>query len=400
MRSPNRQFLTKRSVEALPAAERETVYWDRDLAGFGVRVYPSGTKVYMVHTRAKGKSRRVTIGCHGLWTAEDARSEAGRLIADIKGGGAPVRPGADAASVNGPTIAELAEDYVTRHVAVHCKPTTAQLVRLALDKYLLPEFSKLRLGEITPDRVAALHYRLHERPLMANHVVDLLSRLYNRAAASDDPPAAANPCRFIKKYPSKSRERFLTEQEFERVGAALDELAGSGRVSASALTALRLLLLTGCRRSEILTLRWEDVDLEHDEIRLRDAKTGARDVPLSPAAKELLVELPRTPGNPWVIPGSVPGRHLVNLNAAWKVVCEKAKLQDVRVHDLRHSFASRALARGHGLTMIGRLLGHRRPQTTARYAHLSQHSVKSAAEQVANSIFADLGASPAGSASS
>ncbi|MDE2915048.1 MAG: tyrosine-type recombinase/integrase [Paracoccaceae bacterium] len=400
MRSPNRQFLTKRSVEALPAAARETVYWDRDLAGFGVRVYPSGTKVYMVHTRAKGKSRRVTIGRHGLWNAEDARSEAGRLIAEIKGGGAPVRPGADAASVNGPTIAQLAENYLTGHVVVHCKPATAQLVRLALEKYLLPEFGKLRLGEITPDRVASLHYRLHERPLMANHVVDLLSRLYNRAAASDDPPAAANPCRFIKKYPSKSRERFLTEQEFERLGAALDELAGSGRISASARTALRLLMLTGCRRSEILTLRWDDIDLEHDEIRLRDAKTGAREVPLSPAARELLVDLPRTPGNPWVIPGSLPGRHLVNLNAAWKVVCEKAKLHDVRVHDLRHSFASRALARGHGLTMIGRLLGHRQPQTTARYAHLSQHSVKSAAEQVANSIFADLGAAPDSSAAS
>ena len=193
MRSSNRQLLTKRSVEALPATDRETVYWDRDLAGFGVRVYPSGTKVYMVHTRAKGKSRRVTIGRRGLRTAEDARSEAGRLIADIKGGGIPVRPGADAASVNGPTIAELAQDYMTGHVAVHCKPGTARGVRNILDKHVLPEFGGLRLGEITPDRVAALHYRLHETPIMANQAVDLLSRLYNRAAASDDPPATAIP---------------------------------------------------------------------------------------------------------------------------------------------------------------------------------------------------------------
>ena len=385
-------------MDRLSVKDKDTIFWDRDLAGFGVRVYPSGTKVYMVHTRAKGKSRRVTIGRHGLWTAEDARSEAGRLIAEIKGGGAPVRPGADVASVNGPTIAELAEDYMTGHVAVHCKPNTARMVRLALEKYLLPEFGKFRLGEITPDRVASLHYRLNERPLMANHVVDVLSRLYDWAAASDDPPATDNPCRFIEKYPSRNRERFLTEREFEWLGIVLDELANAGRISASARTALRLLMLTGCRRSEILTHRWEDIDLEHDEIRLRDAKTGAREVPLSPAARELLVDLPRMPGNPWVIPRSVPGRHLVNLDATWRVVRERADLKDVHVHDLRHSFASRALARGHGLTMIGRLLGHRRPQTTARYAHLSKHSVKSAAEQVADSLLADLGASQDGPA--
>ena len=390
MRSTNRLLLTKRSVEALPAPDRETIYWDRDLTGFGVRVYPSGTKVYMVHTRAKGKSRRVTIGHHGLWTAEDARSEAGRLVADIKGGGAPVRPGADTASVNGPTIAELAEDYMTGHVAVHCKPGTARSVCAILDKHVLPELGRLRLGEITPDRVAALHYRLHETPIMANQAVDLVSRLYNRAAASDDPPATGNPCRFIKKYPSRSRERFLTEQEFARLGAVLHELAAAGRISASARTAIRLLMLTGCRRSEILTLKWEDVDLENDQLRLRDSKTGAREVPLSPAVRKILVGLPRTPDNPWVIPGSAPGRRLGNVNPSWELVREEAGLKDVRIHALRHSFASRALARGHSLTMIGRLLGHRQPQTTARYAHLAPQSVQSAAESVAESLLADI----------
>ena len=394
MRSENRQLLTKRSVDALPAVVRETVYWDRDLAGFGMRVYPSGTKVYMVHTRAQGKSRRVTIGHHGLWTAERARSEAGRLIADIKGGGAPSRPGADAPSVNGPTLAQLGERYMTEHVAVHCKPTTARSCRHILDKILLPKLGTLRLGEITRDHVTALHYNLRETPIMANQAIDLLSRLYNMAAASDAPPATGNPCRFIKKYPSRSRERFLSEQEFGRLGAVLDELAGAGRISASARTALRLLMLTGCRRNEILTLRWEDVDLEHDELRLRDAKSGARAVPLSPAARQILVELPRTPDNPWVIPGSLPGRHLANLNAAWQVVREKAELDDVRVHDLRHSFASRALALGHSLTMIGKLLGHRQPQTTARYAHLARHSVKSAAAVIADSLLGDVTATP------
>ena len=298
MRSSNRLLLTKRSVEALPAADRETVYWDRDLAGFGVRVYPSGAKVYMVHTRAKGKSRRVTIGRHGLWSAEDARSEAGRLIADIKGGGAPVRPGSDAASASGPTIAELAKDYMTGHVAVHCKPGTARSVGAILDKHVLPEFGRLRLGEITPDRIAALHYRLHETPIMANQAVDLLSRLYNRAAASDDPPATGNPCRFIKKYPARSRERFLTEQEFARLGAVLDQLAAAGRISASAHTAIRLLMLTGCRRSEVLTLKWEDVDLEHDPTpvaRFEDRGAGGPAVAGRPEDSRRAAPHPRQP---------------------------------------------------------------------------------------------------------
>ena len=390
MRSPNKLVLTIRNVEALPEVDRETVFWDRDLTGFGVRVYPSGSKVYMVQSRGLGKSRRVTIGRHGVWTAEHARREAGRLIASIKGGGTPRRPGADAASVSGPTIAQLAERYMNEHVAVRCKPTTERAYRYILDKHLLPEFGRLRLGEITPGRAAGLHYRLRGTPIIANQVIDLLSRLFNRAAALDNAPTTGNPCRFIKRYPSRSRERFLSEQEFERLGAVLNELASAGRTWASACTALRLLMLTGCRRNEILTLRWEDVDLEHDELRLRQAKTGARAVPLSPAAREILAALPRTPRNPWVIPGRVRGTRLCTLNASWQVVREKAELGDVRIHDLRHSFASRALALGYDLTMIGRLLGHHKPQTTARYAHLARHSVKTVAERIADSLVADM----------
>ena len=153
-------------------------------------------------------------------------------------------------------------------------------------------------------------------------------------------------------------------------------------------------MLTGCRRNEILTLRWEDVDLKHDEIRLRDAKTGARAVPLSPTARQVLASQPRQPDNPWVIFGRGPGARLSNLNATWGLVRKKAGLEDVRIHDLRHSFASRALSLGESLPMIGRLLGHRKVQTTARYAHLARDSVKVAAERVSESLAADLDNAP------
>ena len=142
---------------------------------------------------------------------------------------------------------------MTEHVSVRCKPTTARSCRHILDKFLLPQFGARRLGEITPDDIAALHYHLSETPIMANQVISLFSRLFHRAEASDDAPASGNSCRFIKKYPTRSRERFLSEQEFERLGIVLPELESAGRVSKTAAAALRLLMLTGCRRNEILT---------------------------------------------------------------------------------------------------------------------------------------------------
>ena len=302
MRTPNKLVLSRRAVDALPVTEREVVYWDRDLTGFGVRVHPSGSKVYIVQTRARGKSRRLTIGRHGVWTPERARREAGRLLASLKAGETPRRPGADSPSANGPTIAEMADRYMTEHVAVRCKPTTQRGCRNILDRFLLPHFGALRLSEVTPDHVSALHYRLRDTPTMANQVVSMLSRLFYTAAKTGEAPAGGNPCRFIQKYPTRGRERFLSEQEFDRLGRVLAELETAGTVSTSAAGALRLLMLTGCRRNEIVTLKWEHVDLEHNELRLRDAKTGARAVPLSPAAQQVLTALPRRPRQPLGVP--------------------------------------------------------------------------------------------------
>lgn len=380
--------ISRRTVEALPAGDREAVFWDRDLSGFGVRVYPSGSKVYLVQTRSGGKSKRVTIGRHGVLTAEQARRKAAMLISGIKAGQEPVLTASPQAA--GPTLTELGERYLREHVAVRCKPTTAAAYRHALDKFLLPALGSLPLGVIGRDQVASLHYSLHRTPAMANQVVETLSRLFTMAEAWGVAPEGGNPCRFVKKYEKRSCERFLSEQEFRRLGRVLSELEAEGKMSASGVAALRLLMLTGCRRNEVLTLRWEDVDLEAGELRLRDAKTGARWVALSPAARKVLAAIPRLSDNPWVIAGSRAGGRLANLNALWVTVRRRARLEDVRIHDLRHSFASRALALGESLTMIGKLLGHRQVQTTARYAHLARESVKTSAARVAESIAADM----------
>ena len=390
MATLNTQRISRRTVEALPVGERETLYWDSELSGFGVRVYPSGSKIYLVQTRKGGKSRRLTVGRHGLVSADQARNEAARIIADIKAGREPLPANGAAPVQPRPTVAEVAERYMREHVEVRCKPTTVRQCRHTLDHHLLPALGTEPLGAIGRERVAALHYSLHETPVMANKVVELLSRLFYMAEDWGIAPEGGNPCKFVRKYKEPGCERFLSEEEFRRLGRVLGEVEAEGKVCASAVAAFRLLMLTGCRRNEILTLRWADVDIEAGEIQIRDGKTGARSVALSPAARTVLAGIPRLPDNPWVIAGAGPGARLSNLNNAWLVIRARADLEGVRIHDLRHSFASRALALGESLPMIGKMLGHRKVQTTARYAHLARDSVKASAARIAESLRADL----------
>ena len=391
----NSGTISGRTVEALPVGDRETVFRDRDMAGFGVRVYPSGAKVYLVQVRVGGKTKRVTIGRHGLVSAEDARLKAAELISQIKRGKESTGSGSVTPTVNETTLAEVADRYMREHVAVRCKPTTARAYRVAMENYLLPEFGFRSLDAIGQDQVAALHYRLHKTPAMANQVVEVLSRLFYAAESWGVTPESGNPCQFVKKYKKRSCERFLSEEEFRRLGDVLCEMQAEGTLSESAAAAFRLLMLTGCRRNEILTLQWSDVDLDAGELRLSDAKTGARWVALSPTARRVLATIPRRPGNPWVVAGRGATGRLSNLNMPWIAVRKRAGFEDVRIHDLRHSFASRALALGESLPMIGKLLGHRQVQTTARYAHLAQESVKASSARVSKSIEVDMETAPA-----
>ena len=382
--------LSVRTVGRLSVEEREAIFWDRDLPGFGVRVYPSGTKTFVVQSREEGRSRRLTIGRHGAITADEARERAARIIARIKSWDDPAPPARSPV-----TVAELAARYLEEHVAVRCKPGTQVLYRAAVRQYIVPALGETPVASVRREQVAALHHGLRVTPYAANRAVNLLARILDVAEDEGLRPHGANPCRSIEKFRERPHERFLSEEELRRLGRVLEAAAGGG-ASPAAVAAIRLLVLTGCRRSEILGLRWEHVDLEAGELRLPDSKTGARLVPLSPAAAEVIAELPRTPGNPWVISGRKTGAPLRNLQYPWEILRARAGLEDVRLHDLRHSFASRALALGESLSMIGELLGHRRVRTTARYAHLALDSVKASASRVAGSIELDLlaGAAP------
>ena len=378
--------ITDRTVAAL-TSDRDRVVWDRALTGFGVRVYPSGAKVYVVQTRGPDGSRRIAVGRHGVIGAVEARRRAALIVARIRAGEEPVPEAKRTESI---TVAALAERYLQEHVAVRCKPTTAAQYRLAIERYIVPALGSLAVASLGRAQVADLQHALSDRPAMANLVVATLSRMIDQGIAWGVAGETSNPCRSAPKYRVRRRERFLTDAEFRRLGSTLDELEASGRLSPHAAAAIRLLMLTGCRRNEILTLRWEDVRLEAQELHLTDSKTGPRTVSLSPEAAQVLASIERLPGNPWVIPGTRQGQRLSSLFEPWRKVRARAGLDDVRIHDLRHSYASRALALGESLPVIAKLLGHAQVQTTARYTHLTRDAVKDAATRVARRIAEDM----------
>ena len=386
---PERQYrkLSKRVVDRLAVDGKDTVVWDRDLPGFGVRVYPSGRKVYVVQSRSSGKSRRATVGRHGDITPEEARKAAVKLIVRIKAG----EPLAETEPEAPPTVGDLAARYLREHVAMHCKPNTVKHYGQMVRKHIVPALADLRVSEVQRKHILKFQYGLRDMPTVANRTVDILVKMFNLAELWEMRPPGRNPCRSVRRYKADPRkERFLTPGELARLGRTLENAPAERLSSRHAAAAIRLLVLTGCRRNEILGLAWDDLDFEAGEMRLADSKTGARIVPLPPAAAEVLKALPRTAGNPWAFPGRKKGAHLVNINDAWERVRKRAGLEGVRLHDLRHTYASRALAIGEGLPMIGELLGHRQVNTTARYAHLARESIQASTARVAESIGADI----------
>ena len=375
--------LTRRAVEALKANGADTVYWDGELTGFGVRVRKSGRKNYVLQTRVRGKLRWFTIGQHGPITPDEARVAALEILAQAKAGVDP--RDADAKRKAEPVMTELGRRFLKEYVPTHCKPSTQGEYRRSVALFIDPAIGEMRIAEVERKDIAKLHFDLRDKPYQANRTLGVLSKMFALAEIWGLRPDGSNPCRHVKRYKEHKRERFLSPAETERLGEVLRKAESE---MPSAVAAFRLLLLTGCRLSEIQFLCWEHV--KEDCIELPDAKTGGRVVPLGPEARAVLAALPREDGNPWVIRGKLPGSHITDLQRPWRRIRERAELKDVRIHDLRHSYASRALALGESLTMIGKLLGHTQVQTTARYAHLARDSIQNAAARITGSIGGNL----------
>ena len=383
--------ITKRAVDALkPGPDGgELVLWDSELKGFGCRVQRGGSKSYIVHYRAGiGRGvplRKVTIGKHGApWTAETARSEAKRLLGLVEGG---ADPAADRTARKGaPTVSELGQRFLAEHAEAKRKDRTAAEYKRLLDKIILPALGTRKLADVSRADIAKLHHAHREAPYQASRVLAVLSKMFNLAERWGLRPDGSNPCHHVEKFAERKRERMLSAEELARLGDSLATHDGSPY----AVAAVKLLVFTGARLGEVLGLRWEWIDFERGEARLPDSKSGAKTLHLPPPALAVLAALPRIEDNPHVIAGHKHGAAMVNLEKPWRTIRARATLEDLRLHDLRHAFASVAASRGMGLPIIGKMLGHTQAATTHRYAHLASDPVKAAAAAVAGEIAAAM----------
>lgn len=376
--------LTKRTVDMAVPSDKIYVVWDEELRGFGLRAYPNGRKVYIVKCRIKGQQRFITLGQHGPITADQARAKAYNILSEAKNGRDPARE-LDQVRKS-PTMKELGERFLKEHVTVRCKASTQAEYRRSVELFINPKLGTRKACDIERKDIAEFHHNLRDIPYQANRTLGVLSKMFNLAEVWGLRPDHSNPCLHVKKYPEQKRERFLSPEEYITLGETLDAIDMDGSESKSAITAIRLLMLTGCRLGEIMTLKWDYVDLKARELRLPDSKTGAKKVHFGETTVDVLKSVERIDDNPWVITGRKDGARLTDLQHPWRRIRARAGLPELRIHDLRHSYASGALALGEGLPMIGKLLGHTQIQTTARYAHLASDPVKAAAGKVSDTI--------------
>ena len=407
--------LTKQSLASLKPRPKPYIEYDPDLGGFGVAVYPSGIKSWVCEYRPHGGGRgvakkRVTLGKTSQLTPDQARKAAADMLAVVRLGRDPAQEKVERrASV---TVGELVDFFDARYVGPMLKPGTAIGYRIALEE-LRRAHGALKATALTRSHVATLHFRMADRPYAANRAVAVWSKAFAWAASAGLVPEGQNPAKNIKKYREEGRERFLTSEDLARLGEALregetvglpyavDETKPTAKHAAKAdhrrvkldlyaTTALRLLILTGARLREILHAKWEQIDPERGLIFLADSKTGKKTLYLSAAAQRVLADVPRVEGNPYVIAGAKDGAPRADLKKPWTAVSRAAGLEGVRIHDLRHSFASFGAGASLGLPIIGKLLGHSQAATTNRYAHLDADPMRRAVETIGATISAAM----------
>lgn len=398
--------ITKRIVDDLQAGQD---VWDAAIKGFGVRCQGQ-SKSYVLKTSIKGRPKWITIGRHGSpWTPEMARSEALKLLGQIVQGEDPTANRGDSST----TIRELCSRYLEDHAIPHKKASTVRLDRRAIENHVVPLIGSKIVTELRTNEVEKFKQFVNSGktapkdpkkkqqdqgggrvvtggPHVANHCLKLLSKMMTLAELWELRPKGSNPVKGVKHYKAIPKERFLTTTELQNLGAVLDRSEAEETESIWVVATIRLLILTGARVSEILTLKWDYVQIAQRQLRLPDSKTGPKSISLPKEAVELLKSLPRFEDNPYVIKGRRPGAHLVDIFIPWSRIRAAAGLSDVRIHDLRHSFASLAIQNGVSLSVIGKLLGHTRSETTRRYAHFETAYLAQESEKIGRLLTATM----------
>lgn len=387
-RSESTLRLTKRAIDAMHyrgAGNRRDVRWDADVRGFGVRVYPSGRRTFVLSYRVRGRKRMMTLGDFGVLTVQQARAMAREHLVAAGKGEDPLEERRKAA--RGETVRELCADYLERHAKPHKRSWAADARRI--ERHILPAWGALKVSALTRAEVAALHWRIgREHPIEANRVHSLVRKMLALAETwGYVPEGHPNAARGIERYRESKRERWVTPEEMPRLAAAIE-----AEENPYARAALWLYLLTGLRRSELLRARWEDVDLERAQIRIPETKAGRTyHVPLTAPALALLRALPRIEGNPFILPGAKPGEHLVNIDKPWRRVRARAGTEDVRLHDLRRTLGSWLAQAGNSLHLIGRVLNHSNSSTTEIYVRFAQDHVRAAMDAYAERLMGAAG---------
>lgn len=374
--------LTKSRIDAIKLCESERLYWDDELKGFGLRVSPKGRKTFFVQYRSGKRTRRAKIGTMGPLTPDTARLRARALLGEVASGDDPAEVRRKRRLT--PTVSALCDRFLEEHVSVRLKPQSQYNYGQVIRDAIKPALGPLKTPDVTRTDVSALHQAYKDRPYQANRILSVLSKMFNLAELWGYRADGTNPCRLVQRFKENKKERFLSDDELARLSETLTESEANGDESAFVVAAFRMLILTGCRSSEIQYLKWEYVTDTH--LELPDTKTGKRSIPLPDAAREILASLPRSANNPFVFQGTIPEQPVTDLGKPWRRIRKKADLEDVRIHDLRHTYASKAIAGGMSLIMVGQLLGHTQYQTTLRYAHLADEPAREAANAVANSL--------------
>ena len=378
------------TVKALKSGAKDICLWDSELRGFGVKMTPAGTRTYLVQYRVggrRGRTRRVTIGQHGSpWTPDKAREQAKRILGQVANKEDPAEDRTRARQAI--TVAELCDLYLSEGVA-NKKASTVAMDCNRIELHVKPLLGIRRARNISQDDVERFMNAVSKRSGkgIASRTVGMLGGIFSFAIRKRY--CSKNPVRGVKRFPDQKVERFLSSSELARLGEVLTTAEGEG-INPYAIAAIRMLMFTGCRKAEVLTLGWGHIDWEHNCLRLPDSKSGAKTVALGAPAIELLHSLPRVEGNPYVFPGTKDGAHLVGLQKIWERLRKRAELSDVRLHDLRHSFASVGAASGDSLLIIGKLLGHKNAASTQRYAHLGDDPLRSAANRISQQIAAAM----------
>ena len=402
------------TLEVIKRLAPGEIVWDAKVVGFGVRRQKSEARTYIVKTRVNSQQRWFSIGRHGApWTPDTARKEALRILGDVA-------DGQDLAAIRDEnkealTVSQLCDLYlreaeggkILTKFGVPKKASTIATDRGRIERHIKPLLGKKQAKDVMPQDVKRFLHDVATGKTAADvktgprgraivkggrgtptRTVGLLGGIFSYAV--DKGMRLDNPTHGVKRFPDKKEERYLTPAELRKLGDAIAEAEAEGE-SVYGVAGIRLLIFSGCRKSEILTLKWEEVDFENGCLRLPDSKTGEKVVMLGAPALDILNSLPRIQKNPYVLPGKNKGQHLVGLPQVWARIKKRAGLNWATLHILRHSFASYGAGSGLGLPIIGKLLGHKDSATTARYAKVDLDPAKAAAERISEGIAAALG---------